>query len=50
MGIFINLTEEEVFDMYDQLIEEGLSEDDAFTEIYSMECSMDEECEEDEEE
>lgn len=42
MTIFINLGEEKAKKMIDELILIGYSEDDAFTEVYSIECSMDE--------
>ena len=39
--IFENLGEEEAMKLYNELIEEGYSEDDAFSEVYSIECNLD---------
>ena len=41
--VFKNLGEEKAKEIYDSFIAKGLSEDDAFTETYSIECNMDEE-------
>lgn len=41
--VFKNLSEEKAKKLYDEFIAKGLSEDDAFTEVYSIECNMDEE-------
>ena len=46
MSVFENLGEEKAKEMYDKLIAQGYSEDDAFTEVYSIECNMDNEDEE----
>lgn len=43
MDVFKNLGEEKAGEMFDELIAKGYSEDDAFTEIYSIECNMDHE-------
>ena len=43
MDIFKNLGEEKAGKMIGELIAKGYSEDDAFTEVYSIECNMDEE-------
>ena len=43
MDVFENLGEEKAGKMINELIAKGYSEDDAFTEVYSIECSMDEE-------
>ena len=42
MNVFTNLTEEAVQELYNKFISQGYSEDDAFTEVYSMECNQDE--------
>ena len=42
MSVFENLGEEKAKEMVDALIAKGYSEDDAFTEVYSIECNMDE--------
>ena len=44
--VFVNLSEEKAMEMFDELIAKGYSEDDAFTEVYSIECNMDEDDEE----
>lgn len=41
MSVFVNLSEEKAKEMVDDLISKGYSEDDAFTEVYSIECNMD---------
>lgn len=46
--IFENLTEEEVKEYYEKLKSQGVSEDDIFDEIYSLECNKDEEDNEEE--
>ena len=46
MNVFENLGEEKAKEMIDELIAKGYSEDDAFTEVYSIECNMDEDDEE----
>lgn len=43
MSVFNNLSEEKAKAMYDDLIAQGFTEDDAFTEVYSVECNADEE-------
>lgn len=43
MFVFVNLSEEKASAMTDDLIAKGYSEYDAFKEVYSIECSMDEE-------
>lgn len=43
MNVFENLSEEKAKEMIDKLIAEGYSEDDAFTEVYAIECNMDSE-------
>lgn len=42
MNIFENLGEEKAKEMINELVAKGYSEDEAFTEIYSIECNMDE--------
>lgn len=46
MSVFENLGEEKAVEMVNELIAKGYSEDDAFSEIYSIECNMDNEDEE----
>lgn len=41
--VFVNLSEEKAKELFDKFIAEGMSKDDAFSEVYSIECSMDEE-------
>ena len=43
MNVFENLGEERAKEMIDELIAKGYSEDDAFAEIYAIECNMDNE-------
>ena len=43
MEVFENLGEEKANEMIKELIAKGYSYDDAFTEVYSIECNMDEE-------
>lgn len=43
MNVFVNLGEEKAIELYDDLIAQGYSEDDAFTEVYAIECNLDEE-------
>lgn len=43
MTIFENLGEEKAKDLYAEFIAKGMSEDDAFTELYSIECNLDKE-------
>ena len=40
--VFENLGEEKARELYNKFITEGMSEDDAFNEVYSIECNMDE--------
>lgn len=46
MSVFENLGEEKARVMFDELMAKGFSEDDAFNEVYSIECNMDEDDEE----
>ena len=41
MCVFENLTDEQVEEMLEELLAEGYTEDQAFTEIYSKDCSLD---------
>lgn len=43
MNVFENMTEEQAAVKYNDLIAQGYTEDEAFTELYSIECNMDEE-------
>lgn len=42
MNVFENLKDEKAKELYNKFIAEGMSEDDAFNEVYSIECNMDE--------
>ena len=42
MNVFENLGEEKAKELYDEFIANGMSEDEAFSEVYSIECNMDE--------
>lgn len=39
--VFENLGEERAAELYDRFLADGMSEDDAFNEVYSIECNMD---------
>lgn len=41
MSTFENLTDEQVEEIFEELLAEGYTEDQAFTEIYSKDCSLD---------
>ena len=41
MDVFANLGEEKAKELYDEFIAQGMSEDDAWIEVYSIECNMD---------
>ena len=41
--VFENLGEEKAMELYNEFLEKGMSKDDAFNEVYSIECNMDEE-------
>ena len=41
MYIFENLTDEQVEEMLEELLAKGYTEDQAFTKIYSEDCSLD---------
>lgn len=43
MNVFENLGEEKAKEMVDEMITKGYSEDEAFNEVYSIECNMDKE-------
>lgn len=40
--VFENLGEEKAMELYNEFIAKGMSEDEAFGEVYSIECNMDE--------
>ena len=42
-NVFQHLNENRVMELYNELIDKGLSADDAFTEIYAIDCGLDEE-------
>lgn len=42
MNVFKNLGEEKAKELYDGFIAKGMSKDEAFDEVYSIECNMDE--------
>lgn len=39
--VFKNLGEEKAMELYNKFIAQGMNEDDAFTEVYSIECNID---------
>ena len=41
--VFENLSEEKAIEMIKEFIKNGLSEDDAYMEVYSIECNLDNE-------
>lgn len=43
MNVFENLGEEKAIELYNEFLEKGMSEDEAFGEVYSIECNLDEE-------
>lgn len=43
MNVFENLGEEKAIELYNKFIASGMNEDDAFGEVYSIECNMDNE-------
>lgn len=43
MNVFENLGETKAKELYEGFIAQGMSEDDAWTEVYSLECNMDNE-------
>lgn len=43
MKVFENLGEEKAKELYDEFIAKGMNEDEAFGEIYSIECNIDNE-------
>ncbi len=43
-NVFQHLSEEEVQAKMQELMAKGMSEDDAFSEVYAIDCNMDEEC------
>ena len=42
MNVFENIGEEKAKELYDKFIAQGMSKDEAFGEVYSIECNMDE--------
>ena len=47
MEVFTNLGLAKALEPYNKFIAQGMNEDDAFSEVYSIECNMDESEEED---
>ena len=47
MEVFENLGTKKAVELFEQFKAKGMSDDDAFTEVYSIECNMDEDNEED---
>lgn len=43
MKVFENLGEEKAKKLYDEFIANGMSENEAFDEVYSIECNLDDE-------
>ena len=43
MNVFENIGEERAKELYNKFIADGMSEDEAFDEVYAIECNMDEE-------
>ncbi len=43
MRVFKNLGEEKAKELYNEFVAKGMSEDEAFDEVYSIECNMDKE-------
>lgn len=41
MAVFENLGEEKAKELFESFKAEGMSDDDAFTELYSIECNLD---------
>ena len=41
MEVFENLGEEKAKELFENFKAEGMSDDDAFTEVYSIECNLD---------
>ena len=39
--VFKHLGEEKAMKLYNEFLAKGMSEDDAFNEVYSIECNMD---------
>lgn len=46
-NVWKNLGEEKATELYNEYRANGYSEDDAFTEVYSIECNLDEDARED---
>ena len=47
MEVFTNLGLAKALELYNKFIAQGMNEDDAFSEVYSIECNMDKSEEED---
>ena len=45
MSVFKNLGEDLATKLYNDFLDKGMSEEDAFNEVYSIECNMDDDCE-----
>lgn len=43
MDVFMHLSDREVKELMDKYMSDGMSEEDAFTEVCSIDCNMDEE-------
>lgn len=43
MEVFENLGLARAMELYNKFIAQGMNEDDAFSEVYSIECNMDDE-------
>lgn len=43
MDPFVHLSEDRVNEMMKNLMAEGLTEDEAFTEVYAVDCQLDQE-------
>lgn len=41
MEVFTNLGLAKALELYNKFIAQGMNEDDAFSEVYSIECNMD---------
>jgi hypothetical protein len=42
MEVFENLGEEKATELYNEFLTQGMTEEEAFTEVYSIECNLDE--------
>lgn len=41
MEVFKNLGEEKATELYNECLAQGMTEEEAFTEVYSIECNLD---------